>query len=163
MKRLILIAFLSISYSVLFGQTESKLTWYTDVTKANEISTATQRPIFAFFTGSDWCGWCKKLEHDVFSKEEFIRWADKNVVLLELDFPRKKTLPGELIQQNYSLQQFFKVQGYPTIWMFFAAKDSKTNKIMVNALGQLGYPSGAEEGNEQIKFLQNANSILAKK
>lgn len=163
MRRFVLTAFLAISYLALFGQTESKLTWYTDITKANEVSTATKKPVFAFFTGSDWCGWCKKLERDVFAKEEFITWAEKNVVLLELDFPRKKELPQELVQQNYSLQQFFKVQGYPTIWMFFAAKDAKTDKMMVSALGQLGYPSGAEEGKEQVKFLQNANSILAKK
>src|ERR1700733_11159585 len=68
------------------------LTWYTDIMKANDVSIATKKPLFAFFTGSDWCGWCKKLEHDVFSKPAFIEWAKKNVILVELDFPRGKTL-----------------------------------------------------------------------
>jgi thioredoxin-related protein len=163
MKRFVAAALVIAVYSVSFAQTESKLTWFTEFAKANEISKATQKPIFAFFTGSDWCGWCRKLQNDVFSKEEFITWAEKNVVLLELDFPRNKELPQELVQQNYSLAQFFKVQGYPAIWMFYAAKDEKTDKVMINALGQLGYPGGAEKGNEQVKFLQNANSILAKK
>lgn len=164
MKRFVLaIAFLAI-YSVTFAQTEeSKLTWYTEFEKANEVSKATQKPIFAFFTGSDWCGWCHKLQRDVFAKEEFIAWAEKNVVLLELDFPRNKQLPEQLVQQNYSLAQFFKVQGYPSIWMFYASKDEKSDKVMINALGQLGYPGGAEKGNEQVKFIQNANLILAKK
>jgi thioredoxin-related protein len=163
MRRFILAAFLIVLGSAAFAQTESKLTWYTEFAKANEVSTASQKPIFAFFTGSDWCGWCKKLQQDVFAKEEFITWAEKNVVLLELDFPRNKQLPEQLVQQNYSLAQFFKVQGYPAIWMFFAAKDAKGEKVMINALGQLGYPGGAEKGAEQVKFLENANSILAKK
>ena len=38
---------------------EEGLTWYTDIMKANEVSQASGKPLFAFFTGSDWCGWCK--------------------------------------------------------------------------------------------------------
>src|ERR1041384_4506447 len=79
---------------------EKELVWLTDVIKANELSQKTKKPIFAFFTGSDWCGWCIKLQKEVFAKEEFIKWAKENVVLLELDFPRMKQLPPELVQQN---------------------------------------------------------------
>ncbi len=150
-----------------FGQDAEKkegaLEWYTDIMKANEISQANNKPIFAFFTGSDWCGWCKKLEAHVFAKQDFIQWAKKNVVLLELDFPRGKQLSPELTQQNNSLQQTFGVQGYPTIWMFFLNKDPKEQKFNIEALGSLGYPPGAEPGKEEVKFLSDANSILAKK
>jgi protein disulfide-isomerase len=82
--------------------------------------------------------------------------------MLELDFPRRKQLPAEITQQNQSLQQFFQVTGYPTIWMFNLAKDVNTNKMMVTPLGSLGYPSGAESGREEVKFLQDANAVLAK-
>ena len=71
---------------------EGELVWHTDFAKARELSDATHKPIFGFFTGSDWCGWCHKLEADVFAKEAFVTWAKKNVVLLELDFP--KTTPN---------------------------------------------------------------------
>ncbi len=138
-----------------------ELVWYTDIMKANDVSKASNKPIFAFFTGSDWCGWCKKLQADVFAKPEFIKWAKKNVVLLELDFPRGKQLPPELAQQNQGLQQTFKVQGYPTIWMFFLDKNEKTKQIGINALGSCGYPQGAEPGKEEVKFLKDANAILA--
>ncbi len=137
-----------------------ELVWYTDVMKANEISEATNKPIFAFFTGSDWCGWCKKLERDVFSKPEFIKWASEKVVLLELDFPRNKTLSPELMQQNQSLQQTFQVRGYPTIWLFFITKGADGTKRNINPLGSLGYPQGAEPGKEQVKFLQDANDLF---
>ena len=139
---------------------EGELVWHTDLAKARELSDATKKPIFGFFTGSDWCGWCHKLEADVFAKEAFVTWAKKNVILLELDFPRSKQLPAEIAQQNYNLQQQFKVQGYPTIWLFYANVDG-SNKISLNALGSLGYPSGAEKGKEEVKFLNEANAILA--
>ncbi len=140
----------------------SALTWYTDLSKARAASDASHKPVFGFFTGSDWCGWCRKLQSDVFSKSAFISWAKKNVVLLELDFPRRKQLPEELAQQNQALQQAFKLQGYPTIWIFYASVDKTTNKINLEALGSLGYPQGAEAGKEEVKFINDANALLAK-
>ena len=142
---------------------EGELAWYTDIMKANEVSMATNKPLFAFFTGSDWCVWCKKLQKDVFSKAEFIQWAKKNVVLLELDFPRTKALSPELTQQNASLQQTFQVQGYPTVWMFFLNKNATTNQFDIDALGSLGYPGGFEPGKEELKFIKDANSLFEKR
>lgn len=137
------------------------LTWYTDLSKAREASDITKKPIFGFFTGSDWCGWCRKLQADVFSKAPFVEWAQKNVILLELDFPRSKQLPAELAEQNQALQQAFKVTGYPTIWLFYVTTDSKSENLNLAALGSLGYPQGAEKGKEEVKFLNDANAVLA--
>jgi protein disulfide-isomerase len=52
-----------------------------------------------------------------------VEWANKNVVLMEVDFPRMKVLPAEIQQQNNNLQQSFGVMGYPTIWMFHLKKN----------------------------------------
>jgi len=138
------------------------LTWYTDINKVYELSKKTNKPVFAFFTGSDWCGWCHKLEKAVFSKPGFQQWAKTNVILLEVDFPRKKELPQALAEQNNGLQNFFQVQGFPTIWMFHMDKDPKTNKYSISGLGSLGYPR-AEAGKEEAAFLTNANAILKNK
>ena len=141
-------------------ETKSGLTWHTDIKKADEISKSSGKPIFAFFTGSDWCGWCIKLQKDVFSKQAFIDWAKKNVVLVELDFPRKKQLPLELAQQNQGLQQALQVQGYPTIWLMRLQPEKGTTKINIATLGSLGYPRGAVPGKEEVKFLEEANALL---
>ena len=90
----------------------------------------------ADFTGSDWCGWCMKLKSEVFDTPEFKEWAKKNVVLLELDFPKQKQLPEELKKQNQELAQKNNIQGYPTI-LFFDAKGKK--------VGQTGYVKGGPE------------------
>jgi protein disulfide-isomerase len=158
-----LVTMLMISAPALRAQeVKNGLLWYTDINMVYEVSNQTKKPVFAFFTGSDWCGWCHRLEHNVFDKDGFKEWAMKNVILLELDFPRNKKLPETLVQQNGSLQQFFKVQGYPTIWMFTMDKDAATQKFNISALGSLGYPQSAP-GKEAEAFLASAQAILKNK
>jgi thioredoxin-related protein len=137
------------------------LVWYTRMEKAYEVSKKENKPIFAFFTGSDWCGWCRKLQADVFIKQAFIKWAKENVVLLEVDFPRGKQLDPEQQQHNFSLQQTFRVAGYPTIWLFNMSKADTAKNFTLMPWGQLGYPAGAEPGKEEVKFLRAADSLLA--
>jgi protein disulfide-isomerase len=169
MKKFILLFSLILFTLNLSAQTETKtvsstqLNWQTDLMKANEISTATNKPIFAFFTGSDWCGWCKRMQYNVFSKPDFIKWANENVVLLELDFPKNKALSTELQAQNNNLKQQFQVRGFPTIWFFNMKKTSDGAKYEIEALGSCGYPSEPEEGKEEVKFLESANAILNNK
>lgn len=139
------------------------LQWYTDMVKANEASKAGNKPIFALFTGSDWCFWCKKLQANVLSKPAFIEWAKKNVILVELDFPRYKALSQEQMQQNQSLQQTFGVQGYPTIWVFSMKQEGATGKYSIEPVGSLGYPQNAEPGKEEVKFLKDATELMNKK
>lgn len=139
-----------------------ELDWKTDLGIAMKESNATKKPIFAFFTGSDWCGWCKKLQREVFAKQAFKTWAKDEVILLELDFPRRTQVEPALAQQNKSLAQAFQVRGYPTVWMFYASKKESETNINLNALGSLGYPSGAVKGKEEVLFIKNANAILAK-
>jgi protein disulfide-isomerase len=137
----------------------TELVWHTDLNKANALAEKEGKTIFAFFTGSDWCGWCHKLQRNVFSKKEFISWADKNVILLELDFPRRKTLPADLKKQNSSLQQAFGVRGYPTIWLFNMDLDKKTGQSKIAAKGSLSYPR-SEAGKEAESFIASANKVL---
>ena len=143
--------------------TTGALEWHTSLQKAHDLSAKTGKPIFGFFTGSDWCGWCIKLQKEVFAKPEFIAWAKENVILLELDFPKRTPQSDELKAQNRNLQQAFKVRGYPTVWLFHSKKNATTGNFELAGLGSLGYPSGAEKGKEEVKFLATANAILATK
>jgi thioredoxin-related protein len=164
MKKILVVFFLLCVAVASKAQSDTKtsdtLIWYTDIVQAHTLSQTTQKPIFAFFTGSDWCGWCRKLQKEVFAKPAFISWANQNVVLLELDFPRRKELPAALVQQNQSLQSFFNISGFPTIWMFFMNKDAANAKFVISPLGSLGYPRNPEAGKEEIKFLEDATRVL---
>ena len=138
------------------------LTWHTSLDSVHILSQQSNKPIFAFFTGSDWCGWCHKLQREVFQKEAFIKWANEKVILLELDFPRKKQLDSTLQKQNFQLQRGLGVRGYPTVWILKTNMVDSTNNLNINPIGSLGYPSGAEAGKEEVLFISNANQILAK-
>lgn len=119
--------------------------WLVSLEEAFDLSKKTGKPIMANFTGSDWCGWCKRLTADVFSKPEFLTWAEKNVIMLEVDFPRMKRLPQNIAAQNESLRNAFEIPGYPTIWVFNLKKDETLNQFSVELLGRTGYSKSVEE------------------
>ncbi|MCZ7637735.1 MAG: thioredoxin family protein [Verrucomicrobia bacterium] len=78
----------------------AELKWHTDLAKAQALAKTENKKVLINFTGSDWCGFCIKLHKEVFATPEFQEFAGKNLVLVEADFPRNKTLPAELKAAN---------------------------------------------------------------
>ena len=118
-----------------------ELTWETNLEKATQVSLKTKKPLLLFFTGSDWCGWCIRLQNEVLKTPEFAAWAKNNVVLVELDFPRRTPQLPEIQKQNNELQQLFEVRGYPTIWFAQPSKkDGKVNLDKANVYLKPKYP-----------------------
>jgi thioredoxin-related protein len=111
----------------------AELAWQTDLPKAQAAAKAQKRMVLLDFTGSDWCGWCIKLHKEVFSTPEFAQYAGKSLVLVEVDFPRKKVLNAEQKKANEALAAKYKIEGYPTLIIL----DSEGRK-----LGELGYQPG---------------------
>ena len=92
-----------------------ELQWLTDLPKAQAQAKKENKLVMLDFTGSDWCGWCIKLNKEVFSKAEFAKYAKDNLVLVEVDFPRHKEQSAEQKKANKALQEKYQIQGYPTI------------------------------------------------
>ncbi len=109
----------------------------TDYKAALEKASKEDKLVLLDFTGSDWCGWCIKLDKDTFSKPAFREFADKNLVLVELDFPNNKPQSDEIKKQNAELEQKFGVQGYPTLVLL----DAKGKEIARN----VGYLAGGPD------------------
>jgi thioredoxin-related protein len=110
--------------------------WLTSYEQAQKEAQAKHRLLLMDFTGSDWCGWCIMLDKEVFSKPEFKEYANNNLVLLELDFPRGKKMPAETVAQNERLLMKYGIQGFPTVVVFNS--DGKP-------LGVLGYQQGGPQ------------------
>jgi protein disulfide-isomerase len=89
--------------------------WLTDFSAAQTKAKTENKLLLLDFTGSDWCGWCIKFKQDIFSQPEFDRFASQNLILMEVDFPKKKTLPAPQTEMNQALAKKFGVTGYPTI------------------------------------------------
>ena len=108
--------FVAAALSLVFASfVRAESDWLHDYNKAQEEAKANHKLLFLNFTGSDWCGWCIKLDKDIFSQPKFKSFAHDNLVLVELDFPRRKSLPVELKKQNVQLAQQYEVLGFPTI------------------------------------------------
>lgn len=151
MKKMMIALFLLMGAMTMQAQ---DLVWHNDVKKAMEVSKKSKKPLMLFFTGSDWCGWCIRLQKEVFKTPEFTKWAKDNVVLVELDFPRRTPQQPEIQQQNMQLQQTFQVQGYPTVW-FVNATTNKEKQVNFEKLGTTGYVAGGP-----AKWLEGADKIL---
>jgi thioredoxin-related protein len=139
-----------------FAINAQELKWHTDLNKAVNISQKENKAIMFFFTGSDWCGWCIKLQKEVFNTPEFKKWSDANVVLVELDYPKRKVLDDKLKTQNDHLQRIFAVQGFPSIW--FVKPEVKGDKLNLKQLGNTGYIAGGP-----TNWLNEANNQMNKK
>jgi protein disulfide-isomerase len=91
--------------------------WQTDYTKALQTAKTQNKRVLLDFTGSDWCGPCIQLKKAVFSRPEFAAYADKNLVLVEVDYPQRKKQSAELVKQNERLAKQYGIEGkgYPTV------------------------------------------------
>ena len=123
--------------------------WQTDFDAAKQQAKKENKPLLLDFTGSDWCGFCIKLKKAVWDKPEFEEYAKKNLVLVELDFPNKKTQPAQVKKQNEKLRQEYKIQGYPTV-------------VVLDAEGkELGRMEGYE-GDDAAAYIKRIEAIIAK-
>ena len=66
------------------------------------------KKVYVVCSGSDWCGWCIKLRKEVLSSGEFEKFAEANLVLLYLDFP-KKNLPAGQQKHNELVRDMLKM------------------------------------------------------
>lgn len=111
--------------------------WETDLAKAQTQAKSQHKLLFINFTGSDWCGYCIRMDRDVFSQPQFKDYATKNLVLLEIDFPRMKPQASTLRDQNRKLAGEYSIEGFPT----FIVLDENGKKVWASE----GYLPGGPE------------------
>lgn len=115
------------------GSARADVSWLTDYKQAQQQAKTSNRLVLLDFTGSDWCGWCIRLRREVFSQPEFQEYAKKNLVLVEVDFPRAKEQAQDVRVQNQNLAQQYNIEGFPTIIVL----NGEGKKV-----GELGYMQG---------------------
>jgi protein disulfide-isomerase len=80
-----------------------------------QTAKAANKPVVLEFTGSDWCPPCKMMQAEVFSKEEFKKFAGEQIVFVKLDFPRQRAQDGDVKARNRALAGQFEIEGFPTL------------------------------------------------
>ena len=105
-------------------------------------------PGFVDFSGSDWCGWCIKLDKEVFSQAAFKEYAKDNLILVMVDFPKKKKLDAATESANNALMEKYGVEGFPTV-------------ILVDSKGTVIAQTGYREGGAAA-YVEHIKDLLAK-
>ena len=146
MKRYI-VAFLGIAMLITYGVTAGAAEWKTNFAEATTNAVKSGKYMLVDFSGSDWCGWCMKLDEEVFSKPEFATFAKKNLICVSIDFPRTKTQTPELKAQNSALAQKYTIQGFPTV-------------LIMSPEGELVATTGYQDGGAK-KYVESLQKMIA--
>lgn len=131
---------------VVQAKTSTPEGWIDDYDLALKRAAEENKYIVADFSGSDWCGWCKKLDREVFDTEVFRKGAADKYVLLMIDSPSdKKLLSEKAAKQNPGLVDKYGIRGFPTVLIL----DAKGEKV-----AKLGYQKGGPE--KYLKLLESS-------
>jgi len=129
------------------GATPGK--WTMDLDAAKKVAAEKSLPILLDFSGSDWCGWCKLMETNVFMKAEWKAYATNSIMMVLIDFPNDKSLvPEKYAERNSELNTQYGIEGFPT----FIVLDSDGE----TELGRLG--AGREKTPES--FMGEVKQVL---
>lgn len=124
--------------------------WTSDFEAAKKQAAAEKKDLLVDFTGSDWCGWCIKLNDEVFKTDEFKKGVKDKFVLVEIDFPHDDSKLSEATKkQNAELQEKLGIEGFPTILLCDAGG---------RPFAKTGYEAGGPE-----KYLENLETLLKSK
>lgn len=132
------------------GSDGDKAAWMTDYVAAKQAAKQQGKPMLLEFTGSDWCPPCMRMKKEVFSQAPFIDYSAEKLVLVKLDFPRRKAQSDELKAQNETLAKQYGVRGFPTVILVSPDGDVLNSEVGFR-------PGGAES------YVEHLEGILASK
>lgn len=121
--------------------------WGEDFSAASATAKKEGKLMLLAFSGSDWCGWCVKMEKEIYSDKKFISEAKKNFVLVMIDSPRNKEILSKFARkQNPGLVEKYGIRGFPSTVI------ARPSGEVVKKFG--GYQRGGVEG-----FLKDLKAV----
>jgi protein disulfide-isomerase len=123
--------------------------WGDDMDAALKQAKESDKLVLASFSGSDWCGWCIKLDKEVFLKEAFEAFAKENFILFQADFPRNVEQDAALKASNQALAGKYAVRGFPTV-------------LLLNAKGEVVARTGYQRGGPEA-YIKHLKELMAAK
>lgn len=127
--------------------------WTDDFDAAASAAAENGKLLLVDFSGSDWCGWCKKLDREVFAKKEFVDKAKEKFELVLVDSPNDKSLLSEkAAKRNPELVKKYGISGFPSVYL-------------MDAKGKVLYKTGYRDGGPEayLKHLDGALAMVAAK
>jgi thioredoxin-related protein len=130
----------SVELADLQEDKEVYLNWELTYKNALKRAKKEKKPVMIYFTGSDWCTPCKVLDRQLFHTEKFKSFSDDNLILLEVDSPRRvDLLEQKKLSENLYLKKKYKVKSFPTL-VFVNHRGKKVAEKRGYVLTEYYYP-----------------------
>lgn len=114
MKQYLFILF--VAFSCIVYSQKNELKWSQNFERTIKKAKKNKKPIIMYFSGSDWCAPCKKLDLDFFHSQKFIEQSN-NFNLILVDVPRRiDIISSEQMEKNKKLlTKFNKEKSFPMV------------------------------------------------
>jgi thiol-disulfide isomerase/thioredoxin len=116
---------------VAVGKRPRRAEWHEDPDAAFAEAAELGLPVYVVFTGSDWCPPCKQLEKTIHEASAFSDFADEHLVLLKLDFPRRKSQSSKVKERNREMASEWGVNSYPSLFLTTGPDGTRENVTRV--------------------------------
>lgn len=94
---------------------DKEINWMPSLAAAQDLAVREERFVMLYFTGSDWCSWCHKLDREVLKYDLFHSFAGDYLAAVKVDFPKAPILSEAQYRANMALAERYQVKGYPTL------------------------------------------------
>src|SRR6478735_4862959 len=115
MKLLQLLPITACLFASIAGAATEKTPFTADLDAARKQAKTEHKDLLVDFTGSDWCGFCIKLDKEVFHTREYMAAAPAHFVSVQLDFPHNTKLPADIAARNMKWKSELKSMSFPDV------------------------------------------------
>lgn len=115
--------------------------------QAFSAAAESSKTVLLYFSGSDWCLPCQRINKTIIADSSFKIYADKNLVVIEADFPQKSKLSKQQVSWNEKLAEEYNPNGiFPYLLLVHA------DKTIITSLEYLHY--------DPKHFIEEINAAL---
>ncbi len=148
---------LALAFAPLMAFATSTPAGFTDnLDEALVKAKAENKLVYACFSGSDWCIWCKRLEGEVLSKPEFVSAVTNDYVLVYIDTPQNIYVLSDRAKiENPKLVAKYGIQGFPTA-LILTGDGEKVGRTGYRRGGPVAYAEHLAQLRKQISAPKEA-------
>lgn len=153
-----IICILSVFFSFQGFANEAPIDWMSEYEAGLQAAKSQKKPLIVYFTGSDWCPWCFKIQEEIIDNPEFIDSMKSHYVFVKVDFPKRTLLPEAVRKKNQQLREQFEVKTFPTVVLM----DPEEGVISKMGYLDIGGKKYAEQINHSLEEYQMIRKALHK-
>jgi thioredoxin-related protein len=113
-------------------QCQSQIKKYTEYEVAKSEAMEQDKDILIVLTGSDWCKPCIKMKKNVFENADFINFAEKNLIIFEVNLDRHWDLDSKLYKDYSYFKNKYQTNTLPCLVLI--DKNEVTKSIISEGL-----------------------------